>query len=121
MTKRSQLQGSLAAAAVVAGLALGSLTPTYVKADALSDLYGSTYDRMSVIEQQPDDSDAIADDSDCDESAHLGYGYGEGMGDAGIMLLADSAPTVRPRALSGEMLYFCVWESGQNYEIGRAS
>ena len=118
MTKRSQLQGSLAAAAVVAGLALGSLTPTYVKADALSDLYGSTYDRMSVIEQQPDDSDAIADDSDCDESAHLGYGYGEGMGDAGIMLLADSAPTVRPRALSGEMLYFCVWESGQNYDQG---
>ncbi len=116
MIKRSQLQGSLAAAAVVAGLALGSLTPTYVKADTLSDLYGSTYDRMSVIEQQPDDSDAIADDSDCDESAHLGYG--DGMGDADIMLLADSAPTVRPRALSGEMLYFCVWESGQNYDQG---
>lgn len=118
MIKRSQLQGSLAAAAVVAGLALGSLTPTYVKADTLSDLYGSTYDRMSVIEQQPDDSDAIADDSDCDKSANLGYGYGDGMGDAGIMLLADSAPTVRPRALSGEMLYFCVWESGQNYDQG---
>ena len=55
MIKRSQLQGSLAAAAVAAGLALGSLMPTYARADTLSDLYGSTYDRMSVIEQQPDD------------------------------------------------------------------
>ena len=106
MIKRSQLQGSLAAAAVVAGLAIGSLTPTYAKADTLSDLYGSTYDRMSVIEQRPDDSDEIADDFDYEGSAYLGYGdgMGDGMGDAGIMLLADSAPTVSPRALSGEML-----------------
>ena len=116
MIKRSQLQGSLAAAAVAAGLALGSLTPTYARADTLSDLYGSTYDRMSVIEQQPDDSDGVADDFDYDGSAYLGYG--DGLGDAGIMLLADSTPTVSPRALSGEMLYFCVWESGQNYDQG---
>ena len=116
MIKRSQLQGSLAAAAVAAGLAIGSLTPTYARADTLSDLYGSTYDRMSVIEQQPDDSDEVADDFDYDGSAYLGYG--DGLGDAGIMLLADSTPTVSPRALSGEMLYFCVWESGQNYDQG---
>lgn len=88
------------------------LTPMPAHADTLFDLYGTAYDRSSVLEAGEGSSQADLD-----------------VADEGIQLLSlddDSeiethstrARTVSPRYVSQEMLYFCKWESGQNYDHG---
>ena len=106
--------------ALVLGFA-GLVAPMGASADTLSDLYGTTYDRMEVYEPQESDSaddEAAAisegyDSEDVESDADVNY-------DNEIMLLSNTptATSLSPRALSGEMLYFCKWESGQNYNAG---
>ena len=85
--------------------------PAAASADAVSDLYGAEYDRIAVLEAGDGAFEPEAPASD-DASAD-----GEGVG---IMLLDTGrvAKTLTPREVSPEMLYFCKWESGQNYDQG---
>ena len=89
-------------------LAVASLVaatrPTPALADALSDLYGCQYDREEVYVGDGESGDATA--------AIVSEGSSDGDGSA------RSVQTVAPREISGEMLYFCTWESGQNYDQG---
>ena len=80
--------------------------PSWAHADTLSDLYGCQYDRTSVFVGEDDSGDSYqsSESEMADET------------DDGIA--AYSIPSVSPRDISGEMLYFCTGESGQNYDQG---
>ena len=88
-------------AAIVAGLGLSF--PVVANADIISDLYGATYDRTEVYVGE--------DGSDGTEVAQLDEGESNDIA-------LYSADSLTPRSCSQEMLYFCAWESGQNYDQG---
>lgn len=93
---------------------LGSLfCPTPSWADTLSELYGNQFDRAQVLSagENPDEAEAQAQ-AESDDA-----GQNE---DNGIALFAASprARSISPRSIPSEMLYFCKWESGQNYDQG---
>ena len=92
----------------IIGVVLVSMTcwPGLAKADTLSDLYGDQYDRGSVFVGEDDSGD----------SYEAPISEMESDDDNGIATY--SSPTVSPRGISGEMLYFCTGESGQNYDQG---
>ena len=95
-------------------LTLFLAAPVSARADALSDLYGTTYDRSEVIEAgEADDPNAELDDlSDNDVQTYS-------LDDSSdIALYSEQTQSVSPRYVSSEMLYFCKWESGQNYNQG---
>ena len=76
---------------------------------------------MEVLEQEDSsasDDSAVVISEDCDfEDAESD---GDVNYDNEIMLLSNTpaATSLSPHALSGEMLYFCRYESGQNYNAG---
>ena len=80
--------------------------PSWAHADTLSDLYGCQYDRTSIFVGEDDSGDSyqLPESEMADEA------------DDGIATY--SIPSVSPRDISGEMLYFCTGESGQNYDQG---
>ena len=86
-------------------LALAAVAPNAAYADTLSELYGDQYDRMKVF---------VGEDSsgNSDEAS-----YAELSSDQGD-IATYSDQTVSPRYCTGEMLYFCKWESDQNYDQG---
>ena len=89
--------------------------------DTLSELYGTVYDRTSVIEagmQEGQSADTL-DEIGIDEQS-LSC---ESDTDSGIALYSTqtASKSVSPRYISSEMLYFCKWESGQNYNHGLSS
>lgn len=92
---------TFASAAIVAGLGLSF--PVVAGADTISDVYGSTYDRTEVYVDE--------DGSDGTEVAQMDEAEGDGIA-------LYSAESLTPRSCSQEMLYFCAWESGQNYDQG---
>ena len=100
------------AASALAGIL--AVAPAVASADAVSDLYGAEYDRVAVLEAGDDSFEpeaAAADDVAADGT------------DAGVALLdaGQIARPLSPRDVSPEMLYFCKWESGQNYDQGLSS
>ena len=101
---------AIAALAVLLGC---SFCPTPSWADTLSELYGNQYDRAQVLSvgENPDEPEA----QDQAESNNAKQNE-----DNGIALFAASprARSVSPRSISTEMLYFCKWESGQDYDHG---
>ena len=103
-------------AVVIAALAVcfGCLfCPTPSWADTLSELYGNQFDRAQVLSagENPDEPEAQdqAESNSADQNE-----------DNGIALFAASprARSISPRSIPSEMLYFCKWESGQNYDQG---
>lgn len=101
---------AIAALAVLLGC---SFCPTPSWADTLSELYGNQYDRAQVLSvgENPDEPEAQdqAESNSADQNE-----------DNGIALFAASprARSISPRSIPTEMLYFCKWESGQNYDQG---
>ena len=80
--------------------------PSWAHADTLSDLYGCQYDRTSVFVGEDDSGDSYqSPESEMADEADDG-------------IATYSIPSVSPRDISGEMLYFCTGESGQNYDQG---
>ncbi len=120
-------------AAVVAVLAMPMAVPHAALADTLSDLFGTPYDRIEVLEagdssfssdeaSSSDDEVSENDEANMDDGASA-YDGAEGddsfaSSEDDIMLLSTSNNSISPRSMSGEMLYFCKWESGQNYNQG---
>lgn len=87
--------------------------PTPSWADTLSELYGNQFDRAQVLSagENPDEAESQAQ-AESDDA-----GQNE---DNGIAPFAASprARSISPRSIPSEMLYFCKWESGQNYDQG---
>lgn len=87
--------------------------PTPSWADTLSELYGNQFDRAQVLSagENPDEAEPQAQ-AESDDA-----GQNE---DNGIAPFAASprARSISPRSIPSEMLYFCKWESGQNYDQG---
>ena len=80
--------------------------PSWAHADTLSDLYGCQYDRTSVFVGEDDSGDSYqSPESEMADEVDDG-------------IATYSIPSVSPRDISGEMLYFCTGESGQNYDQG---
>ena len=89
--------------------------PVMAFADTLTDLYGTSYDRILVLEAGDDSvsygvAPYISDDSSEDES--------DSEANEVSTCSAPTAQALTPLKMSGEMLYFCKWESGQNYDQG---
>ncbi len=95
-------------------IALFLASPATARADTLSDLYGTTYDRSEVIVAgEADDSESEPD------TTSIGGVQPYSMdGGSEIATYSTQAQSVSPRYVSSEMLYFCKWESGQNYDQG---
>lgn len=122
MTRLSRLGISFLFATLLALGALGA-APRPAHADAIGDLYGTTYDRYSVIEQgnglTPEEAEQ--QEQELVEQAPTGdepQDGGDSAGESPAPRSRRAASTLRPMALSGEILYFCKWESGQNYDQG---
>ncbi|WP_428378513.1 cell wall-binding repeat-containing protein [Olsenella sp. Marseille-QA0557] len=86
-------------------------------ADTIYDLYGTTYDRFSVIEQGEGYTPEEAEQKEQElvESAPTGEEddiYGDSIEPY------SRSSSLQPMSLSGEILYFCKWESNQNYDQG---
>lgn len=90
-----------------------SLRPSVAFADALSDLYGAPFDRIAVLEAGDGSFKGEVSPYDADD------GLPSDDSAEGISLhAAPMAQALTPREVSSEMLYFCKWESGQNYDQG---
>lgn len=99
-----------------AAIAISCLSPSPSLADALTDLYGAQYDKAQVLSAGEDPAVIETQDllsSDDDEAA-------DQDDNSGIALYAASprARSISPRSIPSEMLYFCKWESGQDYDHG---
>ena len=113
-----------AATLVVAAFASALLFhPAIAFADTLSELYGTVFDRISVLEAGDDSFSGelmpYVEDETSDNSSDA-----DDADSADDVISTYSAPTARtlsPREVSSEMLYFCKWESGQNYDQGLSS
>lgn len=109
------------AALALLSVALLVVAPRVATADTLQDLYGTQYDRALIIEEGlADDCEAESDDAEEPESVS-DYDAAElATGEEGIALASNgsSSASVSPRSVSSEMLYFCKWESGQDYDHG---
>ena len=88
--------------------------PTVTRADTISDLYGTEYDRETVIEAGEYD-DVEVDSDNTSNSTVAPYSLDD---NSGIATYSERIRSVSPRYVSSEMLYFCKWESGQNYDQG---
>ena len=88
--------------------------PTVARADTISDLYGTEYDRETVIEAGEYD-DVEVDSDNTSNSTVAPYSLDD---NSGIATYSERIRSVSPRYVSSEMLYFCKWESGQNYDQG---
>ena len=88
--------------------------PTVTRADTISDLYGTEYDRETVIEAGEYD-DVKVDSDNTSNSTVAPYSLDV---NSGIATYSERIRSVSPRYVSSEMLYFCKWESGQNYDQG---
>lgn len=98
--------------------------PAMASADTLSDLYGAVFDRISVLEAGDDSFSGELMPYVEDEISASGSETDDADGVDGDAISTYSAPTARslsPREVSSEMLYFCKWESGQNYDQGLSS
>lgn len=95
-------------------LALFLLAPVSARADTLSDLYGTAYDRSEVIEAGEADDPNTEPGEPSDNGAQV-YSLDDS---SGIALYSEQVQSISPRYVSSEMLYFCKWESGQNYDQG---
>ena len=104
MFNKQAAQRFFVASVITAGLSLSF--PAVANADTLSDLYGVPYDRMEVFvgEDASGNSDELSVASELDESSNEIATY--------------ATQSVSPRSITDEMLYFCAWESGQNYDQG---
>lgn len=99
-----------------AAIAISCLSPSPSLADALTDLYGAQYDKAQVLSAGEDPAVIETQDllsSDDDEAT-------DQDDNSGIALYAASprARSISPRSIPSEMLYFCSWESGQDYDHG---
>lgn len=88
--------------------------PISAKADTLSNLYGTTYDRSEVLAAGEMD-DPGAEPGDASNNGAQTYSMDD---DSGIATYSVRTQSISPRYVSPEMLYFCKWESGQNYNQG---
>ena len=104
MLNKQTAQRFFVASVITAGLSLSF--PAVANADTLSDLYGVPYDRMEVFvgEDASGNSDELSVASELDESSNEIATY--------------ATQSISPRSITDEMLYFCAWESGQNYDQG---
>ena len=112
-------------AVMAAILTLLSMTPRAAMADTLSDLFGAPYDRIEVLEAGDSsfasgDTSTYDDDACADDEASMDGEDSFASSEDDIMLLSASGGSISPRAMSGEMLYFCKWESA-NYDQGLSS
>ena len=101
---------AIAALAVLLGC---SFCPTPSWADTLSELYGNQYDRAQVLSvgENPDEPEA----QDQAESNNAKQNEGNGIA---LFAASPRARSISPRSIPTEMLYFCKWESGQDYDHG---
>ena len=112
-------------AVVVAALMLFLALPQMAAADTLSNLFGTTYDRIEVLEAGDSSfasggTSTYDDDACADDEASMDGEDSFASSEDDIMLLSASGGSISPRAMSGEMLYFCKWESA-NYDQGLSS
>lgn len=101
---------AIAALAVLLGC---SFCPTPSWADTLSELYGNQYDRAQVLSvgENPDEPEA----QDQAESNNAKQNEGNVIA---LFAASPRARSISPRSIPTEMLYFCKWESGQDYDHG---
>ncbi len=95
--------------------------PQIAAADTLYDLYGTSYDRAAVIEEgsaEADLGDETAYDWEFSDEASIRSDAESAEDEIALTAELTSTYSISPRAISSEMLYFCTWESGINYDQG---